>query len=310
MSASKQAPSVPVKKLLDELENFQEIARQLIPSSGEIPQLEGIDIYGEVIPLNGVVGGDHIVFVDFNQRYDLDARIRDAQTAGRFEVVTQLERNRHRAGILLADVAGHRLTDAVLNAMLHQAFLLGIQYELDINGTVSTRLFEHINTRFYNSSMVGKFLTMIYGEISETGTFRFISAAHPYPVVFSNAFDRIMDIDNDRLVNFPPIGTMPSRADVDARRHVSILGQKDSYTVNEIRLMGRGDILLLYSDGLAELTDGYGHTYFSTHLEERLRLDKALPAREIFNRIKSDLLAFSPPEDDISFVVIKKSLAD
>ena len=55
-----------VRKLSGELENFQDIARHIRPSAGEIPQLDGLDIYGETIPLNGVIGGDHILYVDFN----------------------------------------------------------------------------------------------------------------------------------------------------------------------------------------------------------------------------------------------------
>ena len=40
-----------------------------------IPELKGIDIYGETIPLDGLIGGDHIIYVDFKKRYDLEARI-------------------------------------------------------------------------------------------------------------------------------------------------------------------------------------------------------------------------------------------
>ena len=71
-----------VRRLSGELENFQDIARHIRPSAGEIPKLEGLDIYGETIPLNGVIGGDHIVYVDFNERYDLEARIEQATSRG------------------------------------------------------------------------------------------------------------------------------------------------------------------------------------------------------------------------------------
>ena len=64
-----------MKMLMGELNNFQDIARYVTPLPGEIPSLDGVDIYGETIPLNGIVGGDHIVYVDFKKRYDLDARI-------------------------------------------------------------------------------------------------------------------------------------------------------------------------------------------------------------------------------------------
>src|SRR5262245_34877983 len=139
----------PLGYLKDELENFQEIAKFLKPSAGEIPELEGVDIDGVSMPRNGTIGGDHLIYIDFKKRYDLDARIAAALAAGRDDVASKLAENKHRAGILLADVAGHRITDALVAAMLHQAFLLGSYYELEMFGEITTKLFEHIKTRFY-----------------------------------------------------------------------------------------------------------------------------------------------------------------
>jgi hypothetical protein len=65
----------PLALLTGELKNFQEIARHIMPLPGEIPTLEGIDVFGDTMPLNGVVGGDHIIYVDYQKRYDLQARI-------------------------------------------------------------------------------------------------------------------------------------------------------------------------------------------------------------------------------------------
>ena len=79
---------------------------------------------GRTLALTGVVGGDHIIYVDFKQRSDLDARIEHATDKGKFEVVDNLARCRATAGIGVIDVSGHRITDALLAAMLHQAFLL------------------------------------------------------------------------------------------------------------------------------------------------------------------------------------------
>ena len=69
-------------------------------------------------------------------------------------------------GIAILDVYCYQITDAMLAGMVHQAFLLGAIYEMDHFGTITERLFENLNTRFYNSSSVSKFITMIYGEIS------------------------------------------------------------------------------------------------------------------------------------------------
>ena len=67
-------------------------------------------------------------------------------------VDADLTRCQRMAGIAVIDVSGHRVTDALLTAMLHQAFLLGSLYELDMFGQITKRLFENLNTRFYQSS--------------------------------------------------------------------------------------------------------------------------------------------------------------
>ena len=166
-----------------------------MPRPGSVPSLNGIEVYGETIPLNGIVGGDHLIYVDFKKRYDLDARIKVAAEAGRLDIVSNLERCRRMAGIALIDVSGHRATDAMLAAMFHQAFLLGILYELDMSGHVTKRLFENLNQRFHRTSQVNKYITAVHGEISEDFTFRFLLAGHPPPIVFSAEHVRFMDVD-------------------------------------------------------------------------------------------------------------------
>jgi serine phosphatase RsbU (regulator of sigma subunit) len=147
---------------------------------------------------------------------------------------------------------------------------------------------------------------MIYGEISEDSRFRFISAAHPFPAVFSNANDRFMEVGEDLRVSFPPLGMLPSLDVIDRNRMSSVLGFKDHYQMNEWSLMGRGDILLLFTDGFAEHARGEDG-WFLARLEGVLRQAKDLPAGEIYDAVKADLLAFADPADDVSFVVIKRT---
>jgi serine phosphatase RsbU (regulator of sigma subunit) len=291
--------------LTGELENFSDIVKYIVPLPGEIPTLRGIDVYGDSVPLNGVVGGDHIIYVDFKKRFDLDARIKRAAAEGRPDIVENLNRCRRKAGIAILDVSGHHATDAVLAAMLHQAFLLGAIYELDIFGDITRRLFENINTRFHHSSSLSRFVTMIYGEISEDATFRFLSAGHPPPVVFSIHHDRFMEVSEDFCTSFPPIGTLPSADVIDRNRTNSPLGFKERYQLNEWTLMGAGDILLLCTDGLLDHARG-ADLYFPGRLEQKMREVKHHSARQIFDAIKKDVADFAPPTDDISLVVIKR----
>jgi serine phosphatase RsbU (regulator of sigma subunit) len=147
---------------------------------------------------------------------------------------------------------------------------------------------------------------MIYGEISEDTTFRFLSAAHPPPVVFSNQHNRFMEVSQDFCTSFPPIGTLPSLDVIDRNATQSVLGFKERYQLNEWKLMGTGDILLLYTDGLLEHSNGQ-ETYFPLFLEAKVREVKHLSAREIFESIKTHLLGFAERTDDISFVIIKRA---
>ena len=295
----------PAGVLIGELKNLQDIADCIKPSRADVPVLDGIDVYGETLSLNEAGGGDHIIYVDFQKRYDLQARIERADAQGRDDIVENLKRCRRMAGIVLFDVSGHHVTDTVVAAMLHQAFLVGALYELDMFGRITKHLFENLNTQFYDSSSLRKFATMIYGEISEDSTFRFLSAAHPAPVVFSYKLDRFMPVSRELCTSFPPIGTLPSNNTIDWRKTQSVLGFKDQYQLNEWTLMGKGDILLLYTDGLSEHMNEI-ERYFPERLERKVRELKHKRAQQIFEGIKTDILDFAEPADDVSLVVIKR----
>jgi hypothetical protein len=95
-SVTKNTP----EQLAKELENFEEIARGVMPRPGSVPSVMGVEVYGETLPLNGIVGGDHIIYVDFNKRHDMEARIKVAAEAGRPDIVANLEYCRKTAGVL------------------------------------------------------------------------------------------------------------------------------------------------------------------------------------------------------------------
>ena len=54
------------------------LRKRLMPVEGSIPHLAGIDMYGNSIPA-GTVGGDLFEYINFQQRYNIDARIAEAQ---------------------------------------------------------------------------------------------------------------------------------------------------------------------------------------------------------------------------------------
>jgi len=53
------------------------LRKRLMPVEGAIPHLTGIEMYGNSIPA-GTVGGDVFEYINFQQRYDIHARIERA----------------------------------------------------------------------------------------------------------------------------------------------------------------------------------------------------------------------------------------
>ena len=53
------------------------LRKRLMPVEGVIPHLPGVEMYGNSIPA-GTVGGDLFEYINFQQRYDIDARIQRA----------------------------------------------------------------------------------------------------------------------------------------------------------------------------------------------------------------------------------------
>jgi len=265
--------------------------------------LSGIDLFGRSYPLTGALGGDHLIVVDFARRYDLDRRIAAALADGLPEVAERLEENRRRIGVLVADVSGHGMTDAVVAAMLHQAFLVGVLYELEHHGHVTSELFEILNTRFYQSSSVSKFITMVYGEIDQSGTFRFISAGHPRPLVYSALYGRFVDIDPSRMISVHPIGMFPTEDDIDRAVAEAPVAVTPGPTVNEVSLMGCGDVLLLVSDGAEELAG----EQLAAELEPVMRRAAGGSAREIVEGAHEHLVGLRSTEDDVTLVAIKRT---
>jgi serine phosphatase RsbU (regulator of sigma subunit) len=127
----------------------------------------------------------------------------------------------------------------------------------------------------------------------------------PFPSVFSSRHNRFMEVGADLRISFPPLGMMPSWDVIDRSTTTSTLGFKDHYEMNKWLLMGAGDILLLHTDGLTEHIRG-SDEYFPARLEAVVREAKHGSAREVFEAVKADVMAFNPPNDDISLVVIKR----
>src|SRR5260221_5806155 len=54
------------------------LRERLMPVEGAIPHIPGIEMFGNSIPV-GTVGGDLFEYINFQQRYDINARVQLAE---------------------------------------------------------------------------------------------------------------------------------------------------------------------------------------------------------------------------------------
>jgi serine phosphatase RsbU (regulator of sigma subunit) len=316
------------------------LRKRLMPVEGAIPHLAGIDMYGNSIPA-GTVGGDLFEYINFQQRYNIDARIaralklsktfleplppgqtprnsvddhvqwlesrpepspaaaaeyRNARSSEQLRIAEDLQDLRTTAGVLLVDAQGHGIISAKIASTVHDTFHALMLSELDRYGKTTPGFFEKINLRLAQSVTARNALgrnpgdnsreiaTMLYGEMRGEGLFRFVNFGHPPPLVFSAEYSRFMEIDQDRMVQFPALGLEIPEDHPDRNKYFSMSLRKKQVNfsdVAEITLMSPGDILFLYTDGVYDGSDEDDRA----QIERVIRDHKTEAAREICNAI-------------------------
>ena len=85
-----------LQRLTRELENFQDIAQQLVPLPGEVPTLEGFDIWGGSLPGERLGWRRPHHVRRLQEALRSDSAHRSARAEGRLDVVENLERCQHK----------------------------------------------------------------------------------------------------------------------------------------------------------------------------------------------------------------------
>jgi len=306
----------PRDKLVKQVLRVQERTALNLPRKEDFARLPNIDYFAKIEPHDACVGGDHLAIIDFknylvNDTYTIADMARDARKSGRHDYAATLEGNLDAMGIWIADAQGHDISASIPNTYLHGQFQIGIDYELFLHAQITADFFRRMNRKFYNwlqaeYLIVKPYVTMLYGEIHNDGRFRFIPLGHPGPAIFSNKYDKLVHLSSDAFDSSTPLGVLPSEyhADTqnfDTQHHMT----KANFPVNEITLLGMGDILILYTDGLTEQKNGEMN-FYESRLEQVLKKAKTGTAKEIYANIREELESYCPPSDDLTMVVIKK----
>ena len=190
-----------------------------------------------------------------------------------------------RIGIVVADVSGHGIPAALIMSAFRALLRTHAQRESkpDLIANALKRLLpEFIGEEHY--------VTSVYGVLDpRNGRFNYINCGHKAPMLF-RADGRIEQLK----IGDPVL----SGALADAAHHM--------YEID----LGRGDTLVLYTDGVVEIEDGPDGEFGDERLKMLLQRSLDLPASEIIRTLIKTTQEFSGSEnyhDDFTLVIVRRT---
>jgi serine phosphatase RsbU (regulator of sigma subunit) len=185
---------------------------------------------------------------------------------------------------VLADVSGKGMSAALLSSMVLGA--LSVEFR---SGTQPEEVLNLVNQLLCEKSLPFQFVTLFLFLLHPDGRGQFISAGHNPAYLFRFA-----------------TGTME-----ELKPETYALGMFDfaSYQSRPLQ-MDKGDILVVYSDGLTDAEDPYGERFGENRLLEIIRQEASAGSRALeqsFLKAITDFTQNKPQTDDITFVIVEKS---
>jgi hypothetical protein len=292
-----------IKEIKDELDASFTLVRKHTPPPNYNGLLRGFDVYGQSIPLDGHDGGDLVKCINFNDpQYKLNLLINRARDRGDDVMARRLEKSRSRFGLVLIDVSGHSRRESIPAAFVYNSYSMGIADELATHGKITHGLDERVNDQAYIDPVDVKMVTAVRTIINKDGKGIFTTAGHPPPYIFragEKKFDMSIQKQWDRSF---PFGILPSKAYAES---AGIPGPIwDQPSLNRFTL-GRGDSMLLYSDGLMD-HGPKDKRWFPGFAEGVLKRAHTSSAKDIVEALTEDIVSYSTQQDDITLCVIKR----
>jgi len=204
---------------------------------------------------------------------------------GDFFDYLELGEESERLGVTIGDAASKGVGAAAEAMYISGALRMANSFEIKI-AALMRRMNQLVNKIFEDD----KFASLFYGELTSDkgGLFLFANAGHN-PPIFLNSKTNTTELLNP---TGPVLGPAPNAG----------------YYVQSVNF-NKGDLLLLYSDGVTESADAAFKQYGDDKLLENFKKLKDLSPKEIAIRILEDVISFSKHgkySDDKTLVVIKK----
>lgn len=191
-----------------------------------------------------------------------------------------------RLGIAVGDAASKGISAAVQALYVSGALKMGAGYQTKISS-----LIRKLNNLVHHAFSDDRFITLFYAELAKDkqGLCTYVNAGHCSPMLYRAKSNTIELLEATGNI----VGPFP-----------------DQNYRSEGVMVGRGDILLVYTDGVSEAMDVQGNEYSEVRLEQKLKELNKLSAKDITRAILQDVLVFSAHgkySDDKTIVVIKRT---
>jgi serine phosphatase RsbU (regulator of sigma subunit)/pSer/pThr/pTyr-binding forkhead associated (FHA) protein len=187
--------------------------------------------------------------------------------------------------IALGDVSGKGTAAALLMSSVHAAVHAQIAAGQPVEAIPG-----RVNEYLVENTPANRFVTLFLAELSpQTNLLRLVNAGHNPPLVLRSSGE-ISEIESGGL----PLG-MLAAADYEAGDAA----------------LSAGDFLVVYSDGVTEAVDVNGEEFGLERLKQVLREGYLDSASALRDRIENALSAFTttaPAADDITLVIVKRSV--
>jgi serine phosphatase RsbU (regulator of sigma subunit) len=210
----------------------------------------------------------------------------DRVVGGDFFDYLQASGDKSRLVVVIGDAASKGLSAAAQALYVSGALRLGIEYQTKTGSFIGK-----INQLVHKTFATEHFISMVYAELtdSDNGLVFYVNAGHSNPILLHQGTD---------VVEF-------------LRATGQILGPfpNEKYR-SEYAFMAKGDVLLLYTDGITEASNEKHEMYGEQRLIRKLKEHRLKTPKEICQLIIEDVQIYNRLKeysDDKTMVLIKRT---
>lgn len=187
-----------------------------------------------------------------------------------------------RMAIAMGDVNGHGISSALMMSLAKSCLHTQVLSDPEVE-----RVMGVLNRIFFSSVKDRRFMTFLYGVVdTRRMELHFASAGHHLPLLLRQG-----EVTELALTPSYPLGV-----------------RYDTRFASKTCSLEAGDVLLLYTDGIIEATDGEGNEFGAERLQSLLSALGGGDAISIRDGLIQEFKAFTgdrPQEDDVTLLVLK-----